>query len=170
MIITTERLVLEQFTTDDAAFMLELLNSPGFIKYIGDRNVRTVAEAAKYLENSALKSYNDFGYGVWKVSLKDKIPVGLCGLINRETLDDIDLGFAFLPKYERLGYGYEAAIACLDYARSVLKLNRIVAFTSLENIPSQNLLVKLGFTFERIIKVQPLNADVKLFGLLLDKV
>ena len=106
-ILQTERLTLRHATTDDAAFILTLLNDPSWMKYIGDRGVRTLKEAEKYILDKLVNSYEEHGYGLYLTELKkDKTPIGICGLVNRDTLEDIDIGFAFLPDFTGKGYGY----------------------------------------------------------------
>ena len=117
-ILETERLLLREFSTEDASFIIELLNSPGWIKYIGDRNVKTPEQASEYLLNGPIKSYAVNGYGLWLVEKKDdQAKIGMCGIIRRETLKDPDIGFAFLPEFSGKGYAYEIAKACLDHAK-----------------------------------------------------
>src|SRR5687767_3229567 len=113
-ILETERLRLREFTLNDTAFIIELLNSPGWLKYIGERNVKTEEQAINYLQNGPMKSYLENGYGLSMVEKKvDDTPIGMCGIIRRETLDNPDIGFAFLPGYEAQGHGYEIASAVL---------------------------------------------------------
>jgi RimJ/RimL family protein N-acetyltransferase len=150
MILETERLRLREFTLDDTAFIIELLNSPGWLKFIGDRNVRTESEAIAYLENGPLKSYDQHGYGLSMVELKDRDkPVGMCGILNRDTLDTPDIGFAFLPEAQGKGYAYEIAAALLNHANTDLKIPVLAAITLPENKNSITLLEKLGFGFEK---------------------
>jgi RimJ/RimL family protein N-acetyltransferase len=152
-ILETDRLVLRQFTPDDAPFMLDLLNSPPWLRFIGDRGVRTLEDAGHYIQNGPLKSYSEFGFGGYLVQLKEgDLPIGLCGLFRRETLPDVDLGFAFLPGYEGRGYGYEVSSALLDYALTQLKLERITAFCDPENQASIRLIEKLGLRFEKSVQ------------------
>ena len=153
-ILETERLVLREFSIDDTGFILTLLNTPGWLEYIGDKNVRTLEDAVNYLENGPIKSYKKNGFGLWLILLKDgSTPIGMCGLVNRESLDDIDIGFALLTEYSGLGYGYEIANATLKYANQVLGINRVVAITDSNNISSIKLLNKLGLQFEKTLKL-----------------
>ncbi len=168
-ILETERLVLREFSIDDAEFILTLLNTPGWLEYIGDKNVRTVEDAVNYLENGPIKSYKENGFGLWLTSLKNNgTPIGMCGLVNRESLEDIDIGFALLPENSNLGYGYEIAQATINHAKHVLGIEKIVAITDSNNVPSIKLLNKLGLQFEKTLKLSendtvllfsPLNAD-----------
>ena len=149
-ILETERLVLRELDKEcDAAFTRELLNSPKFLKYIGDREVRTTEEAADFIENRYAASYREHGYGLWAVDLKKNgIPVGICGFVRRDTLPGPDLGFAFLPEFERQGYGMESASAVLNYGREKLQFTDVWAITSLDNDASGRLLEKLGFKLQ----------------------
>jgi RimJ/RimL family protein N-acetyltransferase len=163
-ILETERLVLREFNIDDAEFILTLLNTPGWLEYIGDKNVRTLMDAEKYLENVPIKSYKENGFGLWLILLKDNsTPIGMCGLIRREALDDIDIGFALLPEYSKLGYGFEIALATITYANHVLGIKKIVAITDSNNIPSIKLLNKLGLHFEKTLNLSE-NDTVLLFS------
>lgn len=152
-ILETERLCLRELNLSDVAFIIELLNTPNWLAYIGDKKVKTKTDAKKYLKEGPLKSYRDNGFGLWMVQLKNSnIPIGMCGLINRETLDDIDIGFALLPEYVRMGYGFEIADATMNYAKSNLNLKKIVGITDPENKASIELLKKIGLRFEKIIE------------------
>ena len=148
----TERLKLREFSKDDAPFLLELLNTPAWIKFIGDRNVRTLDAAREYAVNRLISSYHRFGFGLYMVELKEgSTPIGMCGLVRREALDDVDLGFAFLPQYTGHGYAKEAGSAIMDLARKKVKSKRLVAITMVDNSNSINLLRKLGFNFEKTV-------------------
>lgn len=142
----TERLSFSRFTLADAPFLLELLNSPAWLKYIGDRNVKTIADAEKYLSSKMLPAYEKDGLAGWKITLKSSgETIGNCGFFQRDFLEAPDLGFAFLPQFFGKGYGYEAAKGCLDYAVENLGLQSCCAITSPANKPSIGLLEKLGF-------------------------
>ena len=161
---STQRLLLNLVTESDHAFVIRLLNSEGWLQFIGDRNVHTTADAEKYLENGPMRSYATNGFGLWCVELKDtRQAIGMCGLIRRDTLDDIDIGFSMLPVHNGKGYGYQAAIATMQFAKEQLKLKRVVAITNDDNIVSGKLLEKLGFRFERMIEMD--NETLKLFGI-----
>lgn len=165
IIETTERLVISEFTFDDAEFILELVNTPTWIENIGDRNVKSAGDARKYLENGPLKSYSDNGFGLYKMELKEnKVPIGMCGLIKRDTLPDVDIGFAILPAYEGKGYTFESAKAVLNQARN-LKLPRIVAITLPTNTRSINLLKKLNLKFENPIHFQGEEKELLLYSI-----
>lgn len=162
-VVETERLILRQFTTADAEFVLRLLNEPSFLRYIGDKKVRNVQDAEQYLRNGPMASYEQNGFGLYLVELKDThAPVGMCGLLKRKELADVDIGFAFVPEYWKQGFAFEAAEAVLDHSERDLKLKRIAAITNLDNESSIKLLERLGFAFERVIRLE--NGDeVKLF-------
>lgn len=166
-ILETERLILRDITETDAEFILELLNQPSFIKYIGDRNVRTVEAAGDYIESRFIKSYRDNNFGFYVVELKEKhLPIGICGFVKRDSLPDADLGFAFLGEFEGKGYGFESASAVLEYGKNSLDLKRLLAITTQNNQSSIKLLEKLGFKFERLIKMPHDAEELKLFSLL----
>jgi RimJ/RimL family protein N-acetyltransferase len=164
-VIETERLVLRRLAVDDAEFIVELLNQPSFLRYIGDKEVRNNADAVRYIQAGPLASYERFGFGLYLVELKETgVPIGICGLLKRDSLPDVDVGFAFLPSYWSQGYAYEAAAAVMTYGRDVLGLRRIVAITSPDNDGSIRLLEKLGLRFERLIKLSADQSEVRLFG------
>ncbi len=151
-ILESERLLLREFTIDDATFILTLVNTPSWIKFIGDRNIHTLDAAHKYLESGPMESYRKNGYGLSAVLLKDSNTlIGMCGLVNRETTDYIDIGFALLSEYSNKGYGYEIAAATLRHANDKLGIKRVVAITHPDNVPSIRLLNKLGLRFEKKI-------------------
>jgi len=153
IILETERLILKEFNLNDAEFILTLLNTPTFLQFIGDKNVHALEDAKMYLEEGPMKSYEENGFGLWLVSKKeDNIPVGMCGLINRPTLIDIDIGFAFLPDYSGIGYGFEAASATMEYGKNGLGLDKVVAITDPSNTTSIKLLNKLGLHLEKTLE------------------
>lgn len=163
-ILETERLLLRQLTAEDAELMLELLNDPDFIRYVADRGVRTMEEAAEFIRNRMLPSYVKFGFGFYLVEEKgSREPIGICGLVKRDGLDDVDIGFSIRRKFWRKGFAHEAAVAVLDYGRSALKLPRIVAITAPDNNSSMKLLEKLGLRFERMIRLPGQTAETRLF-------
>jgi len=166
-LIETNRLAISHLTTEDAAFIMKLVNSPGWLQYIGDRNVKSLEDGRRYLENGPLKSYAQWGFGLFRVALKStNTAIGICGLIKRSELEDIDLGFALLPAYAGQGYAYEAAAAVLTYAQQQLHLKRLVAITMVDNAASLKLLQKLGFRFERMIHLN--NENLALLGIELE--
>ena len=165
-VLGTERLILREFTVEDAEFILALLNEPSFLRYIGDKKVRELEDARQYILNGPVASYERNGFGLYLVELREShTPMGMCGLIQREELPDPDIGFAFLPEFWSKGFAFEAATAVLQDARERLRLERILAITSLDNEASIGLLQRLGFTFEREIKLAADREPVKLFNL-----
>jgi RimJ/RimL family protein N-acetyltransferase len=164
-ILETERLVLRRLTIDDAEFILELLNDASFLRYIGDKGVRNIDDAVRYLNTGPIASYERFGFGLYLVELKTSgEPIGMCGLLKRDTLPDVDVGFAFLPAFWFQGYAFESASALMTYGREALGLRRIVAITSPDNKASISLLEKIGLRFERMIKLSEDQSEVRLFG------
>jgi [ribosomal protein S5]-alanine N-acetyltransferase len=161
----TERLSLRKFTVDDAEFILTLLNEPAFLRYIGDKKVRNLDDARQYILNGPVASYERHGFGLNCVELREThTPIGMCGLLKREELSDPDIGFALLPDFRNKGFAFEAADAVLQDARERLNLHRILAITSLDNETSIDLLQRLGFRFEEIIKSQS-GEQLRLFSL-----
>lgn len=164
-VIETDRLILRYLSTADQEFILALLNDPAFLRFIGDRGVRSLEDARKYITNGPMEMYARLGFGLYLVELKDDgIPIGLCGLIKRDGLNDVDIGFAFLPNYRSQGYAYEAAAATMAYGKDVINLQRIVAITSPDNEASGKLLEKLGMRFEKVIRLSEGAEEVKLFS------
>ncbi len=163
--LLTERLLLRQPTTEDAAFLLGLLNEPSFLRFVGDRGVRSEEQAREYLRQGAMASFENNGFGFFVVERReDRAVIGICGLVDRPGLDDVDIGFALLPEHWRKGYAYEAAAAVLEHARSTLELQRIVAITAETNEASIGLLEKLGLHFERLVRLPGEDEDLKLFA------
>jgi RimJ/RimL family protein N-acetyltransferase len=164
-ILTTERLSLRQLSADDAGFMLRLLNEPSFIQHIGDKGVRTLEGARAYLASGPLASYERHGFGLWLVEEKASgAPAGICGLLKRDVLEDVDIGYAFVPEFWSRGYASEAAAAVLAHARSALGLRRVLAVVSPDNHGSIRLLEKLGFTYERMVRLSDDDDEIKLFA------
>jgi RimJ/RimL family protein N-acetyltransferase len=165
-ILETERLVLRRFIFDDAAFILELLNDSSFLRFIGDRNVRSLEDARGYILNGPMASYEKFGFGLWLVKLKvTDESMGMCGLLKRDNLPDVDIGFAFLPRFWGREYAVEAAAAVRDYGRDVVGLKRLVAITDRVNKGSIRVLEKTGLRFERMIAFHDGEPESRLFGL-----
>ena len=163
--LETPRLELRRFSAEDAAFILELLNDPSFLRYIGDKGVRNTADACEYIRSGPEASYERFGFGLYLVALKESgEKIGMCGLLKRETLEDVDVGFAFLPCFWAKGYAIESASAVLAHARDDFGLDRVVAITSPDNVASIKLLEKLGFRFERMARLSADAPEVKLFA------
>jgi len=167
-LLETERLLLRQLTTDDAEFIFELLNDPSFIQNIGDRHIQTIDDACAYIVNGPVKSYEKNGFGLYLVVLKDtNESIGMCGLIKREGLEDVDIGYALLPRFWAKGYAIEAARATREYAKNVIGLKRIVAIVDPANQGSIRVLEKLGLRYEKMVRLSADDIDLKLFGLAL---
>jgi [ribosomal protein S5]-alanine N-acetyltransferase len=165
MILATERLKLRLITVDDAEFVLQLMNEPSFHKNIGDRGLRTVAQAADYLEKNTFTMYREHGFGLWMVELKTTGErIGICGLLKRPTLDNVDIGFAYMPAHWGKGFALEAASGVLKYGHDNLGLKRIVGIVSPHNAASIRILEKLGMKYEKTITLPPKNDEVLLYG------
>lgn len=164
-ILTTPRLVLREISPDDdAPFILALLNEPSFLEFIGDRGVRTLDDARRYITEGPVASYARHGFGLWLVSLQEGgEKIGMCGLLKRDALEDVDIGFAYLPAYWSRGYGIEAARAVLAHGRQVLGIPRIVAITAPHNEASGRLLERLGLRCERIVHLPGHAQESRLF-------
>jgi [ribosomal protein S5]-alanine N-acetyltransferase len=151
--LTTDRLLLRQPLLSDAGFILRLLNDPDWLRYIGDRSVRSEADAQRYISERLLESFRSQGFGLWVIQWRDQpAPLGLCGLLRRDSLADVDIGFALLPEARGLGIAREAALRTLQFAKAELGLRRVVAITKPANSASAGLLQRLGLCFERIIE------------------
>jgi [ribosomal protein S5]-alanine N-acetyltransferase len=172
-VIQTQRVNLRELDFGDAEFILELLNEAGFIRHIGDKGVRTLADARGYILQGPMDSYARNGFGLYAVCTRVAgaagtsagTPIGICGLVKRDGLNDPDVGFAFLSRFWSKGYAVESAAAVLQHAKQVLRLGRIVAITSPENAPSIAVLEKIGLKFERTIRLIEHAPELKLFGL-----
>jgi RimJ/RimL family protein N-acetyltransferase len=164
-VLETERLVLREFHLGDAQFVFELLNEPAFLRFIGDKGVRTLADARDYLLKGPIESYRRFGFGLYLVSLREEgTPIGMCGLVKREGLADVDVGFALRSDHWSRGYAVEAAGAVLDHGKRRLNLARIVAIVNPGNQASIAVLERVGLRFERMIQLSSDAAELKLFG------
>lgn len=165
MTMLTPRLRLRRLTPADAPFIVTLLNDEGFLRYIGDKGVRTLDDARQYIEQGPMASYARDGFGLNLVELRDAAtPIGICGVLRREGLDAPDLGFAFMPAYRRHGYAYEAAEAVLEQASTTHRVERVLAITNPENERSIALLERLGFRFERLMHLPNDRRAVRLFS------
>ena len=164
-VLRTPRLQLRELTFEDAAFILELLNETAFLRYIGDKGVRTLADARDYLRKGPIDSYQHNAFGLYAVCTLEgaAAPVGICGLVRREGLQDPDIGFAFLARHWSRGYAVESAAAVLDLGTRTLKLPRIVAITAPDNWGSIRVLEKIGMKFDRLINLTEDRDEVKLF-------
>jgi RimJ/RimL family protein N-acetyltransferase len=169
IVLETDRMRLRHLEAGDTPFIVELLNDPDWLRYIGDRGVRSEEQALAYIQNGPARSYAERGFGLYLTELKiGGEAIGLCGLIKRDFLAHVDLGFAFLPRFRGAGYAFEAAEGVLRYAGAGLGLRRIVAITAPDNERSAQLLQKLGFRFERTIAYPGEEEPVRLFGCALD--
>jgi RimJ/RimL family protein N-acetyltransferase len=163
-VIETERLALRRLGAADAEFIRGLLNEPSFIENIGDRGVKTEEDARRYILNGPVMSYDRLGFGLYLVELKESgAAIGICGLLKRDALEDVDIGFAFLPKFWGKGYAHESAAAVMEYGRNVLGLERIVAVTALNNEASMRVLRKIGLRFERMVRMSEDGEESRLF-------
>jgi len=166
IILQTKRLRLRTMYVQDADFILEVLNSPGWLEFIGDRGVDTLSKAEDYLNNRIMPEYEKFGFGFYIMELLvSRIRIGTCGLTRRESLSHPDIGYNLLPKYENLGYAYEAAQAILDYGFEIHKIRHISAITSPINYRSINLLNKLGMKLIKMITLADDTEELMLFGI-----
>lgn len=164
-VIETERLKLREVNETDAAFVLELLNDPDFVRNVADRGVRTLEDSRRFIAERFVESYRRNGFGFWLVEPKGSdAPAGICGLVKRDALPGVDVGYAFLPPFRSKGYAYEAAAAVTAYARDVVGLKRLLAIVNPDNAASIRVLEKLGMRFERMVSLSPGEPEVKLFA------
>jgi RimJ/RimL family protein N-acetyltransferase len=164
-ILSTERLLLRQFDIGDAPFIIELVNSPGWLEFIGDRNIKTKEQAKNYLENGPIKSYKDNGFGLSMVELKEKRhPIGMCGILKRDGMEHPEIGFAFLPEFMGKGYAVEMAAATMAFAVDKLMLSTILAITVPDNKASIKLLEKIGLRFIKVILSPKDNTELLLYS------
>jgi RimJ/RimL family protein N-acetyltransferase len=164
-VIETNRLILRRLSIEDAEFILRLVNEPSWIRFIGNKGVKTMDDARDYILRGPVESYSRFGFGLYLTELRDDgTPIGICGLIKRESLKDVDVGFAFLPEFWGKGYAFEAASAVMAHGKSAFGLNRIVAVTVQDNHSSIKVLEKLGLRFERMIKLLESEPEIMLFA------
>lgn len=159
------RLELRHMTVADAAFIRTLLNDPDYIRHIGDRGVRTQGAAARYIEEIALASYARYGFGLYLVVRRDDgAPLGMAGLVRREGFGEVEIGYALLPQFRGQGYAFEAARAALDLGRNRFGLARIIATCAPDNAESIKVLQRLGFEFERMVRLPGYTRDSCLYG------
>jgi [ribosomal protein S5]-alanine N-acetyltransferase len=164
-VLETERLILRWLSAEDAAFILELVNDPAWLRFIGDRGVRTLEDARNYILNGPVAMYRRVGFGLYLVELKQSAtPIGICGLIKRADLEDVDIGFAFLPAFHGQGYAYESASAIMNFAQNTVGLNHVVAITAPDNRRSIALLTKLGLSFVDLRRLGEAQSEVMLFA------
>lgn len=165
-IFETERLILRQASTEDASIILALLNEPSFIRNIGDRGVRTLDEARDYILTRLIANYENHGFGMYLVLVKETgVPAGICGLVKREGLDDVDIGYAFLPQYWSRGYATESALAVKEYAKNTIGLKRLVGITDPTNHKSARVLEKIGLKFEKMVRLAEDDIDLTLYSI-----
>ena len=166
LIVTqTERLILRRLTADDATFVFELVNDPDWLRYIGDKGVRNLDDARNYIDKGPVDMYRRLGFGLYRVERKgDGAPIGMCGLIKRDMLDDVDIGFAFLPQFRAQGYASEAARATLQHGRDAIGLKRVVAIVSPDNAASGRLLERVGLRFECMFDIPGEDRQVRFYG------
>jgi ribosomal-protein-alanine N-acetyltransferase len=163
IVLETSRLTLRHLTLADAAFILELLNEPGFRRNIGDRGVKSMKDASEYLADGPMHSYEEHGFGLLRVDVRETgAPIGICGLLKRPSLDDVDIGFALLERYWAKGYGHESAAAVMQQGRHEHGLRRIVAITAPHNVGSIRILEKVGLRFEKMIRMPGEAHDIHL--------
>ena len=167
MIVTrTERLSLRWLEPSDGAFILQLVNDPDWLRYIGDRGIRTLADAEAYIETGPRAMYARLGFGLYAISVnRGRHLIGMCGLIQRDTLPHIDIGYALLPAFRGHGYALEAAQACVALARDTFKVHRLLAIASPDNAASARLLNKLGMQLEQTLELVPGSSPVAMYAL-----
>lgn len=164
-LLETERLILRRFTAEDADLMLAVWNDPDFVEHVGDRGIRSLAEARDALEAGAMAMYSRLGYGPYCMTLRESGQrIGICGLFKRDNLEDPDIGFGLLPDYRRDGLAHEAALAVLQEARSALGLARVTAIVSPANEASVRLIRKLGLSYAGPIRMPGDRDDVSLYA------
>lgn len=164
-ILDTERLVLRRIEAGDAAFYLELVNDPAWIRFIGDRGLHTLEDARAAILKGPVAMHDRLGFSLYLVELKDgALPIGICGLIKRDSLPDVDIGFAFLPEFGGMGYAYESAKAVMLHAERVIGLKRIVAITKPGNASSIKLLEKIGLKFEKMVVMPGDTAETRFYS------
>lgn len=164
MILETERLILRKLTLADAPFIFELVNSPNWLEYIGEKNVKTIEDAEKYIQVKMLDHYKKYGFGFYLAVTKNtKETLGLTGFIKRDSLENAEVGYAFLPKGEGKGFAIESTKAIMDYGKKQLNISKVVAITHPENKKSQKLLVKLGLRFISLIKLPEFETECNYF-------
>jgi len=165
-VLQTKRLNLSYLTFDDTEFIIGLLNDPSFVRYIGDKGVRTTEDAHEYFQTGPLQSYEAHGYGLFRTALRDGgAPIGMCGLLQRDYLDDPDIGFALLPEYCSKGYAFEAAQGVLEWGRDSLGIRRIVGLVDARNRRSVSLLEKLGLEFDKSFRVDGDDRETSLYAI-----
>ena len=165
MLLETNRLRLRRLSVDDAEFILRLLNEPSFMQNIGDRGVRTTEDARAYILKGPVASYEKFGFGLLLVEQKESgVPIGMCGLLKRDVLEHVDIGYALLPEFWSQGYAFESASAVMSYAREKLGAKQVLAVVNADNQSSIRLLEKMGFRYEKMIRLADGEPEIKLYS------
>lgn len=160
----TERLLIRPTHIDDADFILQLLNTPKWMEFIGDRNVKDADDAKKYTEVKMLPQLKQLGYSNNTVILKStQEKIGICGLYSKNSLEHLEIGFAFLPNFEKKGYGFESANRVIAFGFQELNMKSVSGITSLNNVASQKLLLKLGFYFDKKTLLPDESEEVMVF-------
>lgn len=168
--IVSDRLILKPVALQDAPFILELQNMPKWLKYIGDRNLKTVADTELYIKAKMIEHYKEHGYGNYVICHKEEgHKMGTCGLFNRPGLEGVDIGFALLPQFEGKGYGYESSVAIMEFARNSLKLKKLSAIVLPENQASVRLIEKLGLKFIKKVQLPDDPEQLDYYEILLNK-
>ena len=168
--LETERLILKPTTVEDSDFILKLFNTPKWLEFVGNRNLKNLEDASLYIQKKMIPQFEKLGYSNYTVIKKDdSIKIGCCGLYDREGLEGVDIGFAFLPEFENLGYGYESAIKLIEIAKSEFNIQKISAITSKHNFASQKLIDKLGFHFKGIITLPKEEETLFLYEIIFNK-
>lgn len=165
-ILETERLRLRTIDVDDAAFYYELVNDPTWLEFIGDKGIRSIDDARKAIIEGPLTMQEQLGHSLYVMERKsDGLPLGLCGLIKREALDDVDIGYAIRPAWFGQGYTYEAAVAVVAYARDQLRMKRLLGLTNPDNVNSIGLLGKLGLEFVELRNLPPHERPTNIYSI-----
>lgn len=165
VVLQTERLCMRWFTIQDAPFLLKLLNDKDWIRHIGDRGIKSLTDAEDYIQTKFLKNYQDKGFGFYAIELKRSNElIGTAGIVDREGLDHVDIGYGFLPEYRGNGYAFEAAKAIQTYALDILKIDPIVAIVNPDNKGSIRILEKLGLQFEKKVRLEGEDKDIALYS------
>jgi RimJ/RimL family protein N-acetyltransferase len=165
-VFQTDRLVLSEFSLADTTFIIQLTNTEGWLRNIGDRYTKTEAGAIAYLQKGPLKSYATTGYGLWKTSLKETgQDIGICGCFKRDIFDHPDIGYALLPAFEGKGYATEAATGSRDFLFANYAVNNLLGITEPENLPSLKILSKLGMEYRKDISMPNETEVLKLYSI-----
>jgi RimJ/RimL family protein N-acetyltransferase len=162
-VLATPRLMLRTARLGDAALFLALVTDPDFIAYVGDRGIESLRAARTALRDGPIRMQAELGHSVYVVERRDGVALGMCGLIRRDGLDGVDIGYAFLPAARGQGYAREAAQAVVDYAKDGLGLPRLLAVVDPKNHKSVSLLQNIGLQFDKIVHLFPHDPAVHLY-------